>query len=171
MDPITVRQATLSDAELLFQWRNDPLTIAGSRSGKGVEWASHVHWLSDQLLREDRTFLIGMCDNVSCGLVWFSLNGGGVWETSVSLDNGFRGRGVATKLLLSAIKWMTDCKDANAFSTEIGDDNLAAIRMYERCGFRYVHPSPGFGIYFASFAGSRSLFGCVEGKPVDLSSQ
>lgn len=153
MDPLSVRPATLSDAELLFRWRNDPLTIAGSRSGSGVEWDGHIRWLSDQLLHKDRIFLIGVADTLPFGLVWFSLNRGGVWETSVSLDNGFRGRGMATKLLFSALQWMISCKDANAFSTEIGDDNTAAIKMYERCGFRYIHPSPGFGTYFASFAG------------------
>jgi GNAT superfamily N-acetyltransferase len=149
--PIVIRQATMDDAQTLFTWRNDPVTIAGSRSQQGVEWDGHVQWLTGQLPRNDRVFLIGVSDAPPpVGLVWFALNRGNVWETSVSLEPLYRGQGMGVKLLTSALDWMRVNRKADAFSTEIGETNTAAIKMYERCGYRYIHPSPGYGTYFLS---------------------
>lgn len=58
----------------------------------------------------------------ACGLF-------GTWVASE-----VRGRGLAVRLVDAVIQW---ARSANypRLILEVGDDNLAAIRLYERCGF------------------------------------
>ena len=42
--PLTLRNATLADSDLLLAWRNDPEVIATSASGKVVMAAEHEAW-------------------------------------------------------------------------------------------------------------------------------
>ncbi|WP_454634451.1 N-acetyltransferase family protein [Bradyrhizobium cenepequi] len=91
--------------------------------------------------------LIGECEGEPCGVVWFRKGRSGVWETSVNLSPAFRGRKLSAPMLAAALSWMRERRDAKYFSTEIQDTNIASIKMFERCGFVYVHPSPGFGTY------------------------
>lgn|SRR3990167_1770331 len=42
---VELRRATLEDADRLLAWRNDPLAVAMSKSGKHVEHEEHLVWL------------------------------------------------------------------------------------------------------------------------------
>lgn len=142
---ITVRLADARDAERLFEWHNDPITVAGSRSKAGSEWYGHKDWLEKQLANQGTSvLLIGLFNNEPCGLVWFKRNKANVWETSLNLAAWARGKGVSVPMLASAMNWLREHRSAVHFSTEVGLDNPVAQRAYEKCGFLAVHPSPGF---------------------------
>jgi GNAT superfamily N-acetyltransferase len=55
---LVARPASLQDARLLRQWRNDPQTRAGSRSSAEVPWDEHLRWLTASLARADRLLLV-----------------------------------------------------------------------------------------------------------------
>ena len=55
---LVARPATLQDARQLWQWRNDPVTRAGSRSSAEVAWEDHLRWLTASLTRTDRILLV-----------------------------------------------------------------------------------------------------------------
>ncbi len=142
-----IRLATLDDSRKIFDWRNDPVTILTSRTGAGVEWAGHETWFPAQLARTDTACLIGEHDGCAIGVVWFRRGRSGVWQTSVNVAPEFRGRRLSVPMLATAMVLMRQRNLANVFSTEIQDTNIASIKMFERCGFVYIHPSPGFGTY------------------------
>jgi RimJ/RimL family protein N-acetyltransferase len=58
MDEVRLRPATLADAELLFAWRNDPLTRAQSIHTEPVVWERHLAWLAASLQNPDRQLFI-----------------------------------------------------------------------------------------------------------------
>jgi RimJ/RimL family protein N-acetyltransferase len=144
---VTVRPATEADSKSIFDWRNDPITVSTSRTQAGVEWNGHSVWFLKQLANPDTTCLIGEYEGQPCGVVWFRKGRSGVFETSVNLAPQFRGRKLSSPMLQASLNWMKGNKGAKVFSTEIQNENLASIKMFERCGFAYVHPSPGFGTY------------------------
>lgn len=58
MDEVRLRPATIADAELLFIWRNDPLTRQQSIHTDPVTWESHLAWLAASLQNPDRQLFI-----------------------------------------------------------------------------------------------------------------
>ena len=56
---VILRRATLEDASLLFEWRNDPLTRENSHNQAPVPWEVHCQWLSSSLKNPSRTLFIG----------------------------------------------------------------------------------------------------------------
>jgi len=58
MEQVRLRRATAVDADLLFAWRNDPLTRARSLQPNPVEWETHLRWLADCLDNHDRQLFI-----------------------------------------------------------------------------------------------------------------
>jgi RimJ/RimL family protein N-acetyltransferase len=66
---IILRVATETDAQKLFDWRNDPLTRANSIEMSPVPWDDHIRWLAASLTRADRELLIAERDRESVGTV------------------------------------------------------------------------------------------------------
>ena len=58
MGEVRLRPATIADAQLLFAWRNDPLTRTQSIRTQPVEWESHLAWLAASLQNPDRQLFI-----------------------------------------------------------------------------------------------------------------
>ncbi len=58
MDEVRLRPATIADAELLFVWRNDPLTRAQSIHTEPVAWERHLAWLAASLQNQARQLFI-----------------------------------------------------------------------------------------------------------------
>lgn len=142
------RRATEADSELIFDWRNDPVTISTSRTQTGVEWDGHQKWYPAQLACPDVIAVMVEADSVPAMIVWLRKNRSGIWETSVNSNPAFRGKGLSTQMLRAALDQVRDTTPRpHRFSTEVKQDNPASIKMFERAGFVYVHPSPGFGTY------------------------
>ena len=146
---MNVRPATEADSRLVFDWRNDPVTISTFRTGR-VEWDGHSKWFPVQLSKDGTVCLIGEHDGKPCGVIWFHKNRSGVWETSVNLAPEFRGKKLSVPLLNTSLEWMRVHKSAEHFSTEIKNDNLPSIKMFEHCGYLFVFQSPDFGAYYAA---------------------
>lgn len=104
---VTVRAATLGDAELLWQWRNDPATRENSRSHEPVPLESHLAWLQASLAREDRQLLVGEVAGGPVGTVRWDLETAGEWEVSITVAPDSRGRGIAAGLLAAAEIWLS----------------------------------------------------------------
>jgi RimJ/RimL family protein N-acetyltransferase len=89
-----LRPATLDDAELLFQWRNDPTTIAMSFGSKGVTWGEHLGWLSRRLADQAPLYIFE--DNQHRPVGTARIDGD---ELSYTIAPEFRGRGLAVLML------------------------------------------------------------------------
>jgi len=66
---VELRPATPDDAEVLWLWRNDPITRAQSRNTDPITWKSHVRWLSAALADAERRIMVAERDGVSVGTV------------------------------------------------------------------------------------------------------
>ena len=145
--PLTVRPATIADSKSVYDWRNDPVMVSNSRTQAGVEWDRHAAWFPAQLASPETTCLIVERSGEPCGVVWFRKNRSGIYETSINLAPQFRGQGLGAPTLALSMDWIRRERSAFVFSAEIRNDNLPSIGAFERCGFVFVYPSPGFGTY------------------------
>lgn len=58
------------------------------------------------------------------------------WVISMWVDQQARGRGVGVKLLSELIQWCEKQTSFKVLKLDVGDYNEAAIRLYEKIGFR-----------------------------------
>lgn len=77
--PCILRPATIDDAQILFDWTNDPVTRAGSFSTKPVQWDEHLGWLTKVLENANRHLYIVMGNTIfgmPVGMLRLDIEGG-----------------------------------------------------------------------------------------------
>jgi len=155
---LVARPATLQDSRLLWQWRNDPATRAGSRSSAEVSWDDHLRWLTSSLTRTDRRLLVietpGGTDGraEAVGTVRWDLVGapgatsegvpgaGRQWEVSITVAPRRRGQSLAGPLLRAAELDLSQTTrssgaQASAYLAVVHVDNSASVRLFETSGY------------------------------------
>ncbi|ABF71277.1 pXl [Rhizobium phage 16-3] len=117
------RKATINDAKMLFDWRNDPDTRAMSRDTSELVWDNHVAWLSRRLEREDHGLYIAERGGEPVGTVRLDHD-----EISYTVSPSHRRQGVG-EAMLSAARQEFGQKVA-----EVKRDNIASVKVAERAG-------------------------------------
>lgn len=132
---LTIRPATMDDAQRLFDWRNDPLTRAMSRNGEPIGWAEHVAWLEWTLAEPARAQLwIALLDGVPAGTGRYDY--GSEIEFSWAVAPEWRGRGVALKIARGLMAIEPD------FYGYIKAENVANQRVMRAAGMVMLKDGP-----------------------------
>ena len=122
---IQFRKATIDDAALLFDWRNDPATVAGSISSKTVEMGEHVGWLNGKLGNPNNsTILIAEIKRQPVGTVRFDYDEDGS-EVSWTISPSSRGQGLGKRMVEQAIKQF----GVGISKARVKADNIASIKI------------------------------------------
>ena len=129
---VTLRAATIEDAERLWQWRNDELTRRNSISTAEVPWEDHIIWLEASLERSDRHLLIGEEHDIPVGQVRLDTVAAGQ-VVSITVAPEARGRGVALALLQAAGSSLTGALHAYA-----KPDNTPSLLAFEGAGYQRI---------------------------------
>ena len=147
---ITVRFATLSDAEGLFQWRNELETRMASQNCAEVVWDQHLSWLAAVLEDPQRFLYVGSrvgADKSTIGMCRFDVEGTSA-EVSINLNPDFRGRGLAQSILQESItRFAHDRGEALRLTATIRPLNTASVRIFTEIGFRLAGEDASFGYY------------------------
>lgn len=131
---IVLRQATLKDARILWEWRNDPETRMNSRSTTPVEWSNHLKWLARVIADPATILLVGEVENRSIGTVRFDPIRNDAREISIALAPATRGKGLGTRLLIAACRH-TRVSDRCAVLARIRSSNLRSQAIFKKAGF------------------------------------
>jgi spore coat polysaccharide biosynthesis predicted glycosyltransferase SpsG/RimJ/RimL family protein N-acetyltransferase len=151
VDPgrLAARAATLEDARLLWEWRNDPATRASSRSAEEVPWDDHLAWLGDSLNRTDRLLLVVEDEAGPVGTVRWDLTrdreGEREWEVSIAVAPQRRRQSLARPLLRAGEVALSEATRASAtgvtaYLAVVHIDNDASVRLFETSA--YVPDAP-----------------------------
>ncbi|HEX7809072.1 MAG TPA: GNAT family N-acetyltransferase [Thermoanaerobaculia bacterium] len=99
MSELALREATLADADLLREWRNDPIVRQNSFTQDVIAPDTHRAWLERKLAANSGTKIwILTSDGEPAGQVRYDRDGD-VAEVSVSIDGRFRGAGFGVAIL------------------------------------------------------------------------
>jgi RimJ/RimL family protein N-acetyltransferase len=128
----------MEDALAVLEWRNDPYAVALSKSGEAIDLDSHLTWFPKALANRDCRLFIAAEDGRRLGMVRFD-RCGDAWTVSINLAPAERRKGYGQRMLSKA---MADVGGRSL--AEIRSDNLASIRLFERCGFRCVKREKGW---------------------------
>ena len=120
---------------MLWHWRNDPATLAGSRSSTEVLWEDHLRWLTSSLTRTDQMVLMVEDPNGPVGTVRWDLDReadrepgpGQDWEVSITVAPQRRGQALARPLLRVAEVALSDALAEHTSERTTGDSPEATL--------------------------------------------
>lgn len=138
---IELRLATMSDAEQLLQWRNDPETIAASITDGQVELDDHMQWLQRVLKDENRKLYIVQCKGRDVGTVRADYEDG-TYALSWTVAPDHRGQGYG----FYAVKTLIEGLD-HPYTACVKNDNLASQKIAERLGMVVYKEEQGLMYY------------------------
>ena len=135
---VLLRKAKLSDAELVFKWRNHKSVRSQSFCDEHIDLASHIAWFKRSLASDQRCILIGFCHDCPFGVIRFDLVSGNRALINIFLDPDQQGCGLGSKLLEAGIEHAKNHYQIEVLDAEILLDNLASKSLFERQGFALI---------------------------------
>ncbi len=174
-----LREAVPSDCRLLYDWRMDPVTRAGSFSHDIFPYEEHEKWfrklMSDPcrkqfiLLRmpaagssaaEQPGTAQTAADSTEAVLpaatpaaqLRLDLSGQEA-EISYSVAASERGKGLGTLLIQMAVSHARNVSGIRTLTAEVLPDNTASRRIFEKCGFHLLRKEPGKLLYIYNLKG------------------
>jgi L-amino acid N-acyltransferase YncA len=160
-DPMVARPATPEDSRQLWQWRNDPVTRAGSRSSAEVSWDDHLRWFTASLTRTDRVLLVVEDPAGPAGTVRWDLvrerdgepGGSHEWEVSITVAPERRGQNLGRPLLRAGEVALAEKTsgvtrsggtEVHAYLAVVRIDNQSSMRLFETSAYLPdLPPDPG----------------------------
>jgi UDP-2,4-diacetamido-2,4,6-trideoxy-beta-L-altropyranose hydrolase len=137
-DQVKFRRATVDDMKVYFDWANDPLTRGNSINKEKIEWSSHQKWFKNKL-SDDKTlfFVFSLEDNLIGQLRFDFLEG--YWLISFSVDEKFRGKGLAEIIVYKSILQIKKIFDADLkLKAQVQEDNIASLKIFQHLGFTNI---------------------------------
>ena len=132
---ITLRDARLEDAALMYEWRNHASTRQVSADASTIEWPAHVAWLGGVLADADRMLQVGTIEGVPIGVIRFDGLGGVEAKVSLYLDPRLHGLGLGRSLLDAGEKCVHQRNGPRCIVATVLDTNVASRRMFEAAGY------------------------------------
>lgn len=124
---ITIRQATLVDAENLLKWKNSyDMRRFSIVTTKIIKWNDHLVWLKKHLRN---IYIIeyfnDLVDVSSAGSIRIDND-----EIAIIIGEEFRKRGIALEAIESVKR--------DGLIAKIVDGNVASFRLFLKCGFKPI---------------------------------
>lgn len=127
-----LKHAEMSDAEFLLDVRNDALTRAMSKNHDLVQPQDHASWLTRKLAEKYARLYVAYVDGERCGQFRVDVD----LAVSVSLHAGFRGRGLAAKLIREgSLLFAAEFPGTTLFTAEIHRENTASQKAFALAGY------------------------------------
>ncbi len=141
VETLRLRPATMEDAKLLFDWRDDPDTRFWSHNAAPLVWEDHLTWLERWLGAPDRVIFVGEAIRTDdpIGVVRFDEQPDGTHEVGITVAPRFRGRGWAGKLLRAGLQH----REGQTVIAQVMSENRRSRSLFASCGFRQVGEAGG----------------------------
>ena len=129
-EPVTVRPASLDDADFLRTLRNDPTVVAASRSRRAVNPCEHADWISAALAASERQLFVICVAGAPVGQARLDAGVDGDW-VSIALVEASRGMKVGGRV----VRILQRRSHRDLFA-EVRSANTASLALFDRAGFR-----------------------------------
>lgn len=136
------RPVTIDDAQLLYSWRTDAVTVDMSISAIPISYESHLAWLRAALTASTRLMLIFEdASGIPVGTLRSDRQQDGAM-LSWSICPKHRGQGIGKKMLRTFV-----AENDGPFWATVKAKNLASIKMCESVGFKQTEIKDDYIIF------------------------
>jgi UDP-2,4-diacetamido-2,4,6-trideoxy-beta-L-altropyranose hydrolase len=132
---ITLRPATMDDADMVFRWRNDPFIIAHGSSHREVGWEEHRKWFAETISGQKRLMFIVLENGSPIGQIRFERENQQDCVISVYLLQQFTGRGFGIQAIRMGCAALFEAWDADRVVACVRLDNQAGRAVFLKAGF------------------------------------
>jgi RimJ/RimL family protein N-acetyltransferase len=146
---IAFRKATQADAELVFNWSNDPIVRAQSFNTEPIVWQNHVHWFEKKCSSADDMLLIVTVNDAPAGFVRFE-NSTEKCTIGILIAAHFRGRGLAAEIIRKATDLFFEAHHKTVYAY-IKSANAPSIKSFEKAGYVFSKTSEVCGAASVEF--------------------
>lgn len=130
-----LRNATMDDAELLYEWRNDEVVRMNSFNTKEIVYEEHIKWLKDFLEDESCKIYIIVDDGKDVGQIKVRVIDNEA-EVGYSIGGEYRGHGYGTKsLILVKEQLKKDFPYVNKIVGRVKVNNEVSKRAFESADY------------------------------------
>ena len=161
---VSLRPATDSDCELIWQWRNDPEVRSVALDRQLIAWSAHDEWF--KAAQADPTHQILIAENTAgrpIGHISFRLHdAGGTADLNLTLDQKHRGRGTGVMLIKIAIERIFTTTGVDKVVAQMRSGNTASEKAFRTAGFKTIAPTVVDGVMARQFVFAR---GQAEEQP------
>lgn len=131
---LRLRLATEQDASVLLALRNDPQTVAFSRTNRAVDPKEHRQWVAARLADPASRIWVAELAGAAIGTLRLQVTGG-VGEIGVVVDERYRHRGLGRQVLLAGQARVLDDWQIVALEAVVHRRNEASLRAFGSVGF------------------------------------
>ncbi|MES2494776.1 MAG: UDP-2,4-diacetamido-2,4,6-trideoxy-beta-L-altropyranose hydrolase [Pseudomonadota bacterium] len=132
---LRVRDATMSNAGLMLEWRNHADIRSSSRNQQVIDTGTHARWTERMLTDRRHRLLIGEVGAIPVGVIRFDALTDDCCEVSLYLDPALRGLGLGDRLLAAGEAAAFPGRDIFA---EVLEENRGSAQMFLRGGYEPV---------------------------------
>ena len=132
---VTVRLATIDDAEKSWAWRNHENTRLNSFDSALIDLPEHIDWWKRSVAHELRILLIAAVENKEIGVLRFDIENDTA-VVSIYLNPEFQGQGFGANILSAGQRWIFEnFSEIRFIRAEVKADNHVSERVFLRAGF------------------------------------
>ena len=135
---VTLRPATIDDAPLVFEWRNDPDIQAISGTTKELKMHDHLKWFAARL-QESHAESIYMVEGSHAGTIGSARilqDGTSHARISLTIASEYRGRGIGRKVIRLLKKKIDEM--SRIAVARVHTENLTSLRAFMSVGFHII---------------------------------
>jgi UDP-2,4-diacetamido-2,4,6-trideoxy-beta-L-altropyranose hydrolase len=133
---LTVRQATVDDAQLIYDWRNHPEVRQVSRMQLPIDFDTHVRWLESTLTSSAHCVLIAELGTRAVGVIRYHRTSIGSFEVSLYCDPVLTGIGLGSTMLRAGeMEIMRRCDTPITVTAFVLPGNENSNRLFQKNGF------------------------------------
>ncbi len=133
---ITKRNARLSDAARLLEWRNNPIARDFSRNSELIRTEEHSMWLSQRLGRISfEPFYIFELENKSVGMSRLDFESDNKFAISILVDPEQHSKGIGTIILKMTCEIFFDLYPSYVIVATVHQRNIISQKLFENADF------------------------------------
>ena len=147
---MTLRTATLGDADVLLIWRNNPSAREFSPHSELISIDEHIKWLSDRLERVQlEPFFLFAADQRAIGMSRLDVVSGSVdrYEISILVAPDQHGKGVGTRILNMTCEAFFSLHPDYSIVASVHQHNFVSQKLFTSASFELL-PSVGDFLHF-----------------------
>lgn len=134
-----LRKARRDDCEMIFSWRNDPLTREMFLNNEIISFENHLSWYESSLSNPYRHIYIAEHENNKIGVCRFDYDQGTkVSDISININPLFRGKGLSQGFLLEAID-LYELEIESTLKANIKRENIPSQTIFKKAGFSNIY--------------------------------